>query len=169
MKYGERYKDLKKCVSICVLDFPYMNNKPEYHFIHKIMDTKYHQLFTDFLEIHYLSLPKISKELNVENKEQLWLHLIRAQTKEEFDMLKNTGMPEINKAVNVIYEMSDDEKLQELIWIREKAKHDEASRIGEAVDKARAEGMLEMLEMMKTIGGIDESKIQELYNHINKK
>lgn len=53
-------------------------------------------------------------------------------SEEELDMLQNTNVPEIKKAVRVIHRMSDDEKLRELAEMREKALHVEATALGHA-------------------------------------
>ena len=56
-------------------------------------------------------------------------------------MLQQTEVQPIQKAVMIIHQMSDDEKIQELARLREKALHDEAS----ALSSARKEGALETL------------------------
>ena len=55
-------------------------------------------------------------------------------------MPNNTKIPEISKAVMIIHEMSEDEKVQEIARIREKALHDEATALGHARREGRAEG-----------------------------
>ena len=45
--------------------------------------------------------------------------------REELDMLQQTDVQPIQKAVMIIHEMSDDEKIQELARLREKALCDE--------------------------------------------
>ena len=56
-------------------------------------------------------------------------------------MLSNTQVPEIKKAVNVIREMSDDERIKEMVRFREKARHEEATRLEEAQKKGIEEGL----------------------------
>ena len=55
-------------------------------------------------------------------------------------MPNNTKIPEISKAVMIIHEMSEDEKVQEIARIREKALHDEATALGHARREGIAEG-----------------------------
>ena len=43
-----------------------------------------------------------------------------------------TNMPTIQKAVKVIYDMSEDTKIREIARLREKALHDEASALKQA-------------------------------------
>jgi len=63
---------------------------------------------------------------------ELWLQLINAETKEELDMLAQTGVAPIQKAVYVIHQMSEDEKIQEMARMREKALLDEATAMSGA-------------------------------------
>ncbi|MGN0609523.1 MAG: hypothetical protein ACI4J6_09975 [Oscillospiraceae bacterium] len=58
-------------------------------------------------------------------------------------MPNNTKVPAISKAVMIIHEMSEDEKVQEIARIREKALHDEATALGHARREGRAEGRAE--------------------------
>ncbi|MCM1008454.1 MAG: hypothetical protein NC485_11110 [Ruminococcus flavefaciens] len=86
-------------------------------------------------------------------------------------MLKQTNVPIMNKAVNLIYDMSEDAK------IREKSLHDEASALADAenkgIEKGRAEGKAEgisigeekaknkMIAAMKATG-FSEEQIQDM-------
>ncbi len=58
-------------------------------------------------------------------------------------MLKQTNVPIINKAVNVIYDLSEDTRMREMARIREKALHDEASALANAKNKGLKEGRIE--------------------------
>ena len=91
---------------------------------------------------------------------ELWLQLINAESEEELDMLQQTEVQPIQKAVMIIHQMSDDEKIQELARLREKALHDEASALStarkEGREQGRAEGRNEMIEKMRKSGMTDE-------------
>ena len=54
-------------------------------------------------------------------------------------MLEQTNVPIMQKAVGVIYDMSEDTRVKEIARMREKALHDEAS----ALKNAKEEGLLE--------------------------
>ena len=49
----------------------------------------------------------------------------------------------MEKAVNVIYDMSEDTRMREMIRMREKALHDKVSELASAEKKGRAEGRAE--------------------------
>ena len=67
-------------------------------------------------------------------------------------MVEATSMPIIQKAVKVIYDMSEDNKTLELARLREKALHDEASALKQAKDEGKSEGVAMVIEKMKASG-----------------
>ena len=75
-------------------------------------------------------------------------------------MLQQTEVQPIQKAVMIIHQMSDDEKIQELARLREKALHDEASALStarrEGHEEGRAEGRNEMIAKMRKSGMTEE-------------
>ena len=75
-------------------------------------------------------------------------------------MVEATSMPIIQKAVKVIYDMSEDTRIRELARMREKALHDEASALRQAKDEGREEGKAElrneMIEKMRAMGMTEE-------------
>ena len=62
---------------------------------------------------------------------------------DEFEMISQTNIPIMQKAVNVIYDMSEDTRIREIARLREKALHDEASAIKNAKMEGREEGRVE--------------------------
>ena len=56
-------------------------------------------------------------------------------------MCAQTGIEPIKKAVYILHQMSEDEKLQELAWQREIALHDDASRTKGAERRGLAKGL----------------------------
>ena len=80
-------------------------------------------------------------------------------------MLQQTEVQPIQKAVMIIHQMSDDEKIQELARLREKALHDEASALSTARREGHAEGRDEREEeLIKSMreNGIPEDQIQKI-------
>ena len=70
-------------------------------------------------------------------------------------------MPIIQKAVKVIYDMSEDTKTRELARLREKALHDEASALKQAKDEGKSEGVDMVIEKMKA-SGMTEAQINAI-------
>lgn len=128
LKSGEDYDELKQSICINVINFN-MFNCSEFHSHFTVSEKTRHEILTDKFVIHFFELKKINKNINKNNKMELWLQLINAETKEELDMLEQTGIAPIQKAVYVLHQMSEDEKIKELAWQREIALHDYASSV----------------------------------------
>lgn len=139
LKSGDEYGDLKQSISINIINFN-MFDCPEYHSLFKVMETTRHEVLSEKCAIHFFELKKVNKKVNKDNRMELWLQLINAESEEELDMLKETNVSEIQKAVMIIHKMSDDEKIQEAARLREKALHDEATALGHARREGIAEG-----------------------------
>ncbi len=162
LKSGERYDLLKQSIIINILNFNMFNCK-EYHSHFKILEAERHELLTDKFSIHFFELKKINKQINKDNRKELWLQFINAESEEELAMLQNTNVEPIQKAVMVVHKMSADEKLREIARLREKALHDEASAMYGAEKKGRAEGRAEIIGKMRT-AGLSESEINRILN-----
>ena len=89
------------------------------------------------------------------------MQFLNASSEEEFEVLKQTNVPIMNKAVNLIYDMSEDSKIREMARLREKALHDEASALANAKNEGRAEERKKLIEKWRKKGMSDEA-IQEL-------
>ncbi|MGN0614247.1 MAG: Rpn family recombination-promoting nuclease/putative transposase [Porcipelethomonas sp.] len=159
---GDDYGDLKQSISINIINFN-MFYCPEYHSLFKVMETTHHEVLSEKCAIHFFELKKVNKD----NRMELWLQLINAESEEELDMLKETNVSEIQKAVMIIHKMSDDEKIQEAARLREKALHDEATALGHARREGRAEGIAEeraKLEANLRALGLSEYMIRKALN-----
>lgn len=128
LQSGDDYDKLKQSICINIVNYPIFDCE-DFHSHFTVMERTRHEELTDKCAIHFFELAKISKRANKDNMTELWLQLINAETEEELEMLAQTGVESIQKAVYVIYEMSEDEKVQEMARIREKALHDEASQM----------------------------------------
>ena len=167
LKSGEEYDQLKQTISINIINFNEFNT-PDFHSAFRLINPVTGEQLTDKCAIHFFELKKINKQVNKNNRMELWLQLINAESEEELDMLQQTDVQPIQKAVMIIHQMSDDEKIQELARLREKALHDEASALGTARREAeavgiakgraegRAEGRNEMISKMRKSGMTDE-------------
>ena len=71
-------------------------------------------------------------------------------------MLRTAEMSELNKAINNLYDMNNNERLKELARMREKAMHDKASELEEAIQTGRAEGRADLLALMAADGVPEE-------------
>lgn len=163
LKSGEEYDMLKKSIAINIVNFN-MFDCENFHSHFKVMEADRHEILSDKCSIHFFELRKINKKINKNNRMELWLQLINAESEEELDMLQETNIPAVQKAVMIIHKMSADEKTREIARIREKALHDEASNIGaarregiaEGRAEGRAEGLNEAIAKMRAAGMTEE-------------
>jgi predicted transposase/invertase (TIGR01784 family) len=177
LKSGETYGQLKKTICINIINFN-MFDRSDYHteIVTSIKDTG--EIFSDKFSIHFFELKKVGKKVNPNNRRELWMQFLNASSEEEFEVLKQTNVPIMNKAVNIIYDLSEDTKIREMARLREKALHDEASALANAenkgIEKGRAEGRAEGIsigeenavnKMIKKMRkrGMSEEEIKEFF------
>ena len=167
LKSGETYGQLKKTICINIINFN-MFDRSDYHteVVTSIKDTG--EIFSDKFSIHFFELKKVGKEVNPNNRRELWMQFLNADSEEDFEVLKQTNVPIMNKAVNIIYDLSEDTKIREMARLREKALHDEASALANAKNegisigeaKGRAEGKAEaeadIIAKLKAYGMTEE-------------
>lgn len=112
-------------------------------------------------------MKKVGRKPNPDNSRELWLQFINADSEEEFEMISQTNVPIMKKAVNVIYDMSEDTKIREIARLREKALHDEASALKNAKEEGKEEGRAEGIKV-GMIKGRAEGKAEGEANGIAK-
>ncbi|MBQ5332475.1 MAG: Rpn family recombination-promoting nuclease/putative transposase [Oscillospiraceae bacterium] len=169
LKSGEDYSELKQTITINIINFNMFGGN-NYHTEVAAMIKGTNEVFSDKFSIHFFELKKVGKKPDPNNSRELWLQFINADSEEEFDMIDRTNVPIMQKAVHVIYDMSEDTKIREIARLREKALHDEASALKCAKDEGRAEGLAEgeakerskTIERMKALGMTDE-QIKAIY------
>ena len=71
---GKKHRELKKTISIVVMDFDWFKDDDRYYRSFQIRDTQTNELFSDLLEIHILEVKKL-KEITMPPKDKLidWL------------------------------------------------------------------------------------------------
>ena len=153
LKSGEVYGNLKQTITINIIDFN-MFDGDDYHTEVAAMIKGRNEVFSDKFCMHFFELKKVSEKPTT--KREQWLQFINADSKEDFEMVEATSTPIIQKAVRVIYDMSEDTKVRELIRLREKARHDEASALKHAKDEGKAEGRAEGRAEGKAEGRAEE-------------
>lgn len=63
MKEGVLYKDLKKTISINVLNFNYFDNEDGYHHVFHLLHPKSHKRYFEDLELHFIELERFDRDL----------------------------------------------------------------------------------------------------------
>lgn len=169
LKKGELYAELKKTITINILDFNLFTETDSPYSSFSLLENSRHELLTDKCSVNFFELVKVGSSIDKNNRKQLWLQLLNAETEEDLTMLKETGVPEIGKAVVILHQMSADEEMREIARLREKAILDEASAkdyyrrtaLAEGEAKGRAEERERMTAKLRAMG-MSEEQIREL-------
>ena len=159
LKSGEVYGSLNQCISINIINFNLFDCE-EYHSSFSMREDSRNEQLTDKFTAHYFELKKIGKNIDKNNKQELWLRLINAETEDELDMLQQTGVKQIQDAVVVLHKMSADEKTRELAEMREKALHIEATEKSFAIAEGERKKEAEILANLKAMG-LSEEQIKQ--------
>ena len=180
LKSGEDYSELKQTITINIINFN-MFGGDDYHTEVAAMIKGTDEVFSDKFAIHFFELKKVGKKPDPHNSRELWLQFINADSEEDFDMIDRTNVPIMQKAVHVIYDMSEDTRIREIARLREKALHDEASALKSAKNEGIAQGIAqgmaqgmaqgEAMERNRTIErmkdlGMTEDQIKAIYSGI---
>ncbi len=141
LKNGEEYCKLKQAITINLLDYNLFENRSDIHteVIPVIKGTQ--TPFSDKMSLHFFELKKVGKidSVNLAERMAAWLKFLNVKKTEELDMFKDDNT--LNKAADVLREMSGDARIREAARLREKRLHDEASELA----SAREEGKIETL------------------------
>ena len=123
------------------------------------------EVMTDKLAIHFFELKKVGKYKRNKRMED-WLTLINAETEGDLMALQqNTSIPEIQKTIVILREMSADEKIREEARRREKRLHDEATALNHARKEGIEEGIASVAEAMRK-KGYTEKQIKDLLGEL---
>lgn len=139
IKKGSDYKDLKRTITINILNFNYIDDK-SYHTIYHLYEDESKKMLTDILEVQFVELPKFinqSPELN--NNLNRWLTFLtnpQEGLKEGIEMAE----PAIKKAITVLDMLSRDPETVRLAELRMKHILDEKSMLEGAKEEGREEG-----------------------------
>ena len=145
---GLQYTDLKKCITINVLNSPFKLSR-KVHSVYRIREEEEQTLLDELLEIHFLDLTKLPKE-NLTSLEK-WLMFIKTDSKEERAMLArgNPVMAKANKVMDIFYLDEQERKRYEAAWEYES---DRLSMISESERKGLERGKLLGLAEGKSLG-----------------
>jgi len=146
---GGQYGDLRRAISIVVVDFPLVHESESHHTVFQMRERAEGFPFNDLMEINVLDLTKIPANQN--NDLINWMKFLKAEREEEFEMLARTN-PAINQAYAVLRELSEDEATRLRYEARLKAQRDEWSRMAGARLEGRAEGRAELVRNMANEG-----------------
>ncbi|WP_150274624.1 Rpn family recombination-promoting nuclease/putative transposase [Paenibacillus tepidiphilus] len=166
LKEGEKYQELKKCVTINILNYAFLSND-EYHNVFHLREDRTGIPLIDDIEIHVLELPKLENEIPSNGGLENWLLFLKGIDTTYWEALK-MNEPGLEKAMDTLQYLSQDSEARRLYEARQKYLHDEASMLEGAKQagiKEVAKNMLELNLDIATIAkatGLSEKEILEL-------
>ena len=134
---GEEYINLPRTIIISIVAFE-MFDCAEFHSEFQALEVTRHTPLTDKFLMHYFELPKVPKTISKDDELILWLSLFNAKTEEELKRIEALEVPIMSQAIVAYRSVTADEKFKELERLRERARHNEASALGNARRKERA-------------------------------
>lgn len=141
---GDDYRKAKRVVIIAIVNFDIDVTKQisQMETIWNLREKKYKDLIlTDKIELHIINLNKAMRDYknNKDNRKAQWmLFLNNPNDKEVESVMKNNDG--VKKAVVEIVKMTEDEKMERLAFLRQKARLDEKSMYNMGVEDGIKEG-----------------------------
>lgn len=166
LKEGEKYQELKKCVTINILNYAFLSND-EYHNVFHLREDRTGIPLIDDIEIYVLELPKLENEIPSNGGLENWLLFLKEIDTTYWEALK-MNEPGLEKAMDTLQYLSQDSEARRLYEARQKYLHDEALMLEGAKQagiKEVAKNMLELNLDIATIAkatGLSEKEILEL-------
>lgn len=156
LKRGDSFSKLEKTIGIIITDFEIeemrgierLNNKWQ---IMEVNESD--RILTNKLELRIIEIPKARRiiEKEKENRIAQWMMFLdNPNTKGVQEIMEENK--EVKKAVNVLYEMSEDEKLQRLAELKEKYIMDREAELETAEEKGSKAKSIEIVKKLKEKG-----------------
>ena len=174
IKKGEDYEKLEKTIAILITNEKIEKfEKLKYHTEWKIFEKENKkEMLTDKLEIHIIQLEKIEERSQESNDKLLdWLYfLINPNSRRVKEKMAENE--ELKEAKEKLDKITEDARMQQLAWWREKAIYEENTMLNSSYKKGRKEEKLENARKMKEknipietiieITGLTKEEIEEL-------
>ena len=145
IKSGEDYKILQKAIVILITDFKIENlEELDYHSRWKIMEDKQGKkiILTQKLEIDIIELPKIIGKEKEQDNLLDWLYFLE-NPKSERVTKKMKENENLKEAVKKLDNLSEDEKMQRIADLRQKAIMDEKAIYEKGLEVGIEKGIME--------------------------
>lgn len=141
----QTYKQLKKCVTINILNYAFLPND-RYHNVFHLQEDHTGINLTDDIEIHFMELAKLNGTLPPDTGGLInWLLFLNSADKSNWEVLQ-MNEPPLKKAMEKLEYLSQDQEARRLYEERQKYLHDEASALEWAAEKGVQEGLMKGLE-----------------------
>lgn len=167
LKRGDSFSKLEKTIGIIITDFEIKEMKGIERLDNKwqIMETgEQRKILTNKLELRIIEIPKARRIIEKEKQNRIaqWMMFLdNPNTKGVQEIMEENK--EVKKAASILYEMSEDEKLQRLAELKEKYIMDEIART-EMVEEAQRK-----LEESKKAVEEEKKKTEEIVKKLKEK
>ena len=147
LQKAEPYEKLHKTISISILDFILLKEERDLHNIYRYLNIKSKKELTDVKELHFIELPKFKKDKpkKLQSRFERWLHVLKFGEiyAEDIDNLPEElkQEEEIVMALQEMVRASNDETVRQILEMRSKASHEEASRLFQAEQRGIEKGI----------------------------
>jgi predicted transposase/invertase (TIGR01784 family) len=156
---GKDYIDLPRTITINIVAFDLFKDTADVHSEFRVLEVERRTELTDKMILHYFELKKLPEitESDEGNVLKLWLALFNANTDEDLSKIAKIGGGIMVQAVQAYKSILASDDLKEIERLREKARFDEISALGNAQRK----NSMEIARRMKG-KGMDLSTIMEM-------
>ncbi|THF78736.1 Rpn family recombination-promoting nuclease/putative transposase [Cohnella fermenti] len=144
---GESYADLKRVIGINILDHRYLPLVKYHSTFHLYEDEEKMCLLTDALELHYIECPKFQEvAFHIDDPLHRWLRFLEQDvTPEQLQELMEVDEM-IREAEDRLNQLASDEVTRRLYEMREKALHDRATWLEDAMNEGMEQGIKRGIE-----------------------
>jgi predicted transposase/invertase (TIGR01784 family) len=156
LQQGEKYQELKKCVTINILNYSFLPNE-EYHNVFHLREDRTMIPLIDDIEVHFLELSKLDDVVPTQSGLKNWLLFLKSVDTTYWEVLK-MNEPGLTKAMDTLQYLSQDTEARRLYEARQKYLHDEASMLEGAKQVGMREGMKEGMKEGLKKGVIEVAK-----------
>ena len=169
-----RYRDLKRAITINILDFVRIKKSQRYHTRFRLLELEESIELTDAIEIHFIELPKLKEEMaNFRSPLDRWAMFLKGW--DDMKLLERLSEedPAIAQAKKALEEMAADPRAKEIYEQRLKAIMDKNSDLYEAELKGEREAARNAvkkgfsLEDIAEIAGLSLETVQKLKSELS--
>jgi predicted transposase/invertase (TIGR01784 family) len=122
IKKGEKYRELKKTISLWIMQVPFLPDaEKEIHNCYTLHNEKSYHKLTDLIEFHFIEMHKFNENTALKSSFERWLHVLKFGDRYEDleslpeELLKEEGVME---ALETMKEVNSSQKARETIFLR---------------------------------------------------
>lgn len=165
LKEGHDYQELHKTIAILIVDFELQEMKEIEELGARwliMLDSDKKRILTEKLDIRIIEIPKAKRILEHDSKNEIaqWMMFLDNPNSTEVSKIMSENK-EIKQAVDELEEISLDEELRRLAFLKEKYKRDESSARRYYIEQGIEQNKKAIIQKMLK-NGISKEKISEM-------